>query len=200
LRDAPGALARVVVAGAAVFAVLASIAVTLALAAPRASARLARSFPRVGATLAALGEGIVGAGSPARLALALLLAILPALAAAAAYVLPLHALGVPRALSGGALLVAVIAFGQLTPGLPIGAGVYWSLASWAGRQLGASAEDAAALAILTHAGMVVVALAVGAASAVARRGDVAELFRRRREVERLAAPAPGAQRHTRAPT
>ena len=127
----------------------------------------------------------MGAGSPARLAAALGLALLPALGAAIAYALPLRALGVPESAAGGALLVAVIAFGQLTPGLPVGAGVYWSLASWAARQLGATAEDAAALAILTHLGSVGAGLVVGAASAVARRATVVELVRRRREVERL---------------
>jgi glycosyltransferase 2 family protein len=199
LRESPAAIGHVVVAGAALFAILSSAAVALALGAPRASAWLARRLPRAGAALAALGEGIVGAGSPARLATAFALAVLPAVTAAAAYALPLSALGVREPLAAGALLVSVIAFGQLTPGLPVGAGVYWSLAAWAARQLGASAEDAAALAILTHVGMVVVGLAVGGASAIARRADVAELFRRRREVERLAAEE-GAPRHTRAPT
>jgi len=194
LRESGAALARVVVAGAALFALLSSCAGVLALAAPRAAARLARRPPRAGAALRSVGEGIVGAGSPARLAAALGLALLPALGAAIAYALPLRALGVPESAAGGALLVAVIAFGQLTPGLPVGAGVYWSLASWAARQLGATAEDAAALAILTHLGMVAAGLVVGAASAVTRRATVVELVRRRREVERLADP------RTRTPT
>ncbi|HEX9399920.1 MAG TPA: lysylphosphatidylglycerol synthase domain-containing protein [Anaeromyxobacter sp.] len=188
LRDSGASLARVVVAGAALFALLSSAAVVLALSAPRAAARFARGLPRAGAALRALGDGIVGAGRPARLAAALGLALLPALGAGIAYALPLRAMALPDSATGGALLVAVIAFGQLTPGLPVGAGVYWSLASWAARQLGATAEDAAALAILTHLGMVGAGLAVGAASAVARRATVVELVRRRREVERLADP------------
>jgi hypothetical protein len=195
-------IARVVVAGAAVFALFAAIAGALALAAPRAAARLARRFPRAGAALASVGEGIVGAGSTRPLAAAVALASLPAVGAAVAYGFPLRAVGVGESAAGGALLVAVIAFGQLTPGLPIGAGVYWSLAAWAARQLGASAEDAAALAILTHAGMVATSLAVGGASALVRRAAVADLFRRRSEVERLAASMrPGdAAPHTRTPT
>jgi len=179
LQGPAAPIARVVAAGAALFAVLAAAAAALALGAPRAAVRLARRLPRAGAALAALGEGILGAGSPGRLAASAALATLPALGAACAYALPLAALGVPGSGAGGALLVSVIAFGQLTPGLPIGTGVYWSLAAWAARQLGASAEDAAALAILTHAGMVGSGLAVGAASALARRALVADLFRRR---------------------
>jgi hypothetical protein len=196
-RASGAAVGRAVFAGAALFAVLASGAAVLALAAPRAAARIARRLPRAGAALAALGEGVVGAGSPGRLARALLLAALPALCAAAAYGLALRALGVEESVAGGALLVAVIAFGQLTPGLRIGAGVYWSLAAWAARQLGAGAEDAAALAVLSHLGTVGVNLVVGGTSALLRRGEVAELFRRRREVERLGAPRDGG---TRAPT
>jgi hypothetical protein len=187
---APGAaVGRAVLAGAALFAVLATAAAALALGAPRAAVRIRGRLPRAGAALAALGEGVLGAGSPGRLARALLLAALPALCAASAYGLALRGLGVEESVAGGALLVAVIAFGQFTPGLPIGAGVYWSLSAWAARQLGADPEGAAALAILTHLGTVGVNLAVGGVSALLRRGEVAALFRRRREVERLGEPA-----------
>jgi hypothetical protein len=189
LRPA-AAVVRVVVLGAVAFAALASAAAATALGAPRAAARLARRAPRAGAALAALGEGIAGAGRPGRLAVAAALAALPALAAAAAYGLPLRALGVEGSGSGGAVLLAVITFGQLTPGLPVGTGVYWSLSAWAARALGAALAAAAAVAVLSHSAMVVANIAVGAASAVVRRGALRELLRRRREVERLAAAAP----------
>jgi hypothetical protein len=197
-----GGPGRVVVAGAAAFVAFASGATALALGAPRASARLGRRFPRAGATLAALGEGIAGAGSARRLALALALAALPALAAVLAYALALRAVGVEGSAAGGAVLVAVLTFGQLTPGLPVGTGVYWSLAAWATRELGASAADAAAIAVLSHAGMVAAGVVVGGASALARRGDLAELFRRRREASRRSEPgaAPPAETSPRAPT
>lgn len=193
-------LRGVVLAGAAVFATLASAAAALAVGSPRAAARLRGRFPRAGAVLAALGEGLVGTGSARRLAQALLLAALPALVAALAYGLPLAALDVERSAAGGALLVAVITFGQLTPGLPIGTGVYWSLAAWAARELGAAPADAAAVAVLTHAGTVSANLAVGATSALVRRADLAELFRRRREVARLAEVGGPAEPSPRAPT
>jgi len=183
----------------AAFAAFASGATALALGAPRASARLRRRFPRAGAAVAALAEGIAAAGSPGRLARAVALAALPALVAALAYAVALRGVGVERSLGGGAVLVAVLTFGQLTPGLPVGTGVYWSLAAWAARALGASASDAAAVAILSHAGMVAASLLVGAASALARRGDLAELFRRRREVGG-GRGAPPAEASPRAPT
>jgi glycosyltransferase 2 family protein len=196
-RASGAAVGRAVLAGAALFAALSAAALVLGAGAPRAAARIARRWPRAGDALAALGEGVAGAGTARRLASAVAVAALPALLAAAAYGVPLRAFGVAESVAGGALLLAVIAFGQFTPGLPIGAGVYWSLAAWAARELGAGAADAAALAILTHAGTVGVNLVVGGASAVVRRADVAELFRRRREVERLAGrEGPGA----RAPT
>jgi hypothetical protein len=195
----PGAaVARVVIAGAVLFLALASSAAATAVAAPRAARRLARRFPRAGAALSSLGEGIAGAGSVRRLAAALGLAALPALASAAAYAIPLRVLGAASGPAGGAVVVAVITFGQLTPGLPIGAAVYWSLAAWAARQLGATPEHAAVLAVLSHAGMVSANLAVGAVSAVVRRGALAEVLRRRREVERLARV--GAETPTRTPT
>ena len=87
------------------------------------------------------------------------------------------------------MLVAVLTFGQLTPGLPVGTGVYWGLASWAARHLGAAPDEAAALAVLTHAAMVVAGLGVGAISALVRRSALRELLRRRRDVARFAEEA-----------
>lgn len=197
LRPAPG-VGRVVVLGAAAFAALAAVAAGVALGAPRASARLARRAPRAGAALAALGQGIAGAGRR-RVAGAAALAALPPLAASAAYALPLRAVGVDGSVAAGAVLLAVLTFGQLTPGLPVGTGVYWALAAWASRALGADPADAAAVAVLSHAGMVSASLAVGAASAIVRRGALRDLLRRRREVERLAAEAT-ADASPRAPT
>jgi hypothetical protein len=174
------AVGRVALAGAAVFLVLAGTAAAVAWVAPNAGARIARRLPRTGAFVSALGGGLRNAGSPPRLGLAAALALAPALTAAASYAIPLASFGVERPLAGGALVVAVITFGQLTPGLPVGTGVYWALSSWAARRLGASAEDAAALALLTHAGMVGTQLVVGGFSALVRRGALRDLLRRRR--------------------
>lgn len=177
---------RVVMAGAVLFVAFACLAVAVARFAPGAAARLGRRLPRAGAALAALGEGVAGAGTPTRLAGAVALAFLPALVVSTAYTLPLHAVGVEEGLGGGAMLVAVLTFGQLTPGLPIGTGVYWSLAAWTARELGAEAADAAAIAVLTHAAMVGANVVVGGASAILRRTALGELVRRRKDVSRLA--------------
>jgi glycosyltransferase 2 family protein len=196
-----GDLGRVVTGGAALFLAFAAVAAGVGAGAPGAAARVGRRFPRAGAVLAALGEGVRGAGSPVRLAAAVALAFLPALAVSTAYTLPLRACGVEAGLGGGAMLVAVLTFGQLTPGLPIGTGVYWSLAAWAARTLGAAPADAAAVAVLSHGAMVAASLLVGGVSALVRRSALGDLLRRRREVERLAAraAAPGGT-SPRAPT
>jgi glycosyltransferase 2 family protein len=184
------ALSRAVLAGAALFGALALAALVAAVVAPGLGARVARRLPRAGAAVAALGAGL-SAVVGRRLALALAVALGPALTSAAAYGFPLRAAGVEGSAAAGALLVAVITFGQLTPGLPVGAGVYWGLSAWAARRLGASDEDAAALAVLSHAGMVASSLAVGLVSALVRRAALVDLLRRRREVAGLArAPTP----------
>jgi hypothetical protein len=173
----PPALRSVVATGAALFFLLAGTAAGLGLGAPHLAARLARRLPRAGATLAGLGGGLAAAGHLGRLARALVLAALPALASVAAWAIPLHAAGLGGAVARAPLLVAVITFGQLTPGLPVGAAVTWTLAAWAARQLGAGAEEAAALAVLGDVGMIAASIGVGALSALARRDVLRAAFR-----------------------
>jgi hypothetical protein len=71
-------------------------------------------------------------------------------------------------------------FGQLTPGLPIGVGVHYMVCSWGARELGVSAEHAAALAALTHAATVVVHLLLGVGSALIQRDALRSLLKLRR--------------------
>jgi len=176
--DASG-LWRGAAAGGAAVAVGLALALALRRAAPGAAARLA-GRPRLALFARAAGEGLAAVRHPSRLLTALLLATLPPLASSAAYALPLAAAGVSAPFTGGALVLAAVTLGQLTPGLPIGAGVHYALASWAARALGVPARDAAALAMLTHAGGVLAAIAVGLASAAARRGALRDLWAERR--------------------
>jgi hypothetical protein len=174
------ALRGVVGTGAALFAVLGAGAAGLALGAPRAAAALARRFPRAGGGLAALGEGLAGAGRAGRVAPAAALAALPAAASAGCWAVALHGAGVAGSVAAGPALVAVITLGQLTPGLPVGAAVTWALAAWGARQLGASADAAAALAVVGDAGMIAAAVGVGVVSAAVRRGALRALVQERR--------------------
>lgn len=203
-----GAAGRAALAGAALVTTLAALTAALGRVGPGAAARLARRRPRLATFVGTAADGIRAVGRPARLGAVLAIAALPPLAAASAYALPLAAFGVPAPVRGGAVLLAVITFGQLTPGLPVGTGVYYALAAYAARQLGASDADAAALAVLTHAATVGTLIAVGAVSAAVRRSALRELLRRRRELGRAPeapparAPRPdvGAGRRSRSPT
>ncbi|ACL66845.1 conserved hypothetical protein [Anaeromyxobacter dehalogenans 2CP-1] len=201
-----GGAGRAALAGAAAVAALASAAVALARLGPGAARRLSPRHARWAGLVAAGAEGIRGLAAPARLSRALALGALPPLAAAAAYALPLAAFGVADPLAGGAVILALVTFGQLTPGLPVGTGVYYALAALGARRLGADPADAAALAVLTHAATVLTLLAVGAASAAVRRDALREVLRRARAARRGAGPGgdpggePAAGRRSRAPT
>jgi glycosyltransferase 2 family protein len=138
------------------------------------------------------------AAAGGRLPRAAAAALLPALTSACAYALPLAAFGVDRPLAAGALLLAMVTFGQLTPGLPVGAGVYYALAALTTRRLGASDADAAALAVLSHAATVATMVLVGLAAAGLRRGALAAVLAERRRAAAIrrasAAEAPGGGR------
>jgi glycosyltransferase 2 family protein len=189
-RGGHGAVARAAAAGAALVAALGIGAALLARFGRRAALRLAERHPRLSAFVGAAGDGVRAVGSASRLARAFVVALVPPLTAAAAYGLPLRAFGVDGAAAGGAILLAMVTFGQLTPGLPVGTGVYYALAAFTARRLGASAEDAAALAVLSHAATVATLVGVGLASAVVRRSALRELLRRRRELGALGAAPP----------
>jgi glycosyltransferase 2 family protein len=166
--------------GALLFGLLAVAVVVAARHAPGLGARVGRRLSRVGAFVEALGSGLGAASDPRRLLLAGAAGFGPALTSALAYGLALRSFGVGAGLVGGAVILGVVTLGQFTPGLPVGTGVYWFLCSWAARQLGAAADDAAALAALSHASTVAAHLVVGASSALFRRRDLAALLRERR--------------------
>jgi hypothetical protein len=171
-----GGLGKVPLVGGAVFAAFALAAIAGARLAPSAGERLRLRFPRAAGTVAALGEGLRGTGSLRRLAAAVAACAAPACTVAAAYGIALAGIGVEGWLAGGAMVVALLTLGQLTPGLPVGTGVYWSLAAWSARSLGASPADAAALAVLSHVSMVAANVTVGGFSALVRRGALREAW------------------------
>jgi hypothetical protein len=158
----------------------------------RLSVRLGRGgrFPRLRAVLLDLGEGLSAGRSAARLLRAFLAAFGPVLCAALAYGIAMWGLDVPRGLLAGGLVLGTISLGQVTLGLPVGIGLYYFLAGFAARSLGATEGQAAALATLTHLTTVATNVAVGLVSAFLQRGQVREILSARRRVARAAALSP----------
>ena len=74
------------------------------------------------------------------------------------------------ALWGSLFALAVVSLGLAVPSSPSGIGVYHFALAWALRLLGANAADAAAVAVLTHLGSVLVFVGAGLVSLVADRG------------------------------
>jgi uncharacterized membrane protein YbhN (UPF0104 family) len=174
----------VLVLGGGLFVIFAVLLATARRIAPWAADRLHRRgrWPRVAGVIEALGAGLAAVGTPKRLGLALLLALLPVTTAVVAHALALDSMGVAAPLLGGGLLVGAITLGQLTPGLPIGVGVYYFVCTSTARALGASAEDAAALAVLSHAFTFLTHLLVGVVAALANRPLLRRLVRLRRPI------------------
>lgn len=134
-------------------------------------------LPRVRHLLGHVSEGLGTARSFRGMAVALFFSIGPVLAPALAYGLGLRGIGVSGGLFAGTVILAAIALGQALPGIPAGMGIYYFVTSWAARNLGASAEDAAAYATLTHLGTVLAQVTVGALSVRLRGIRVKDLRR-----------------------
>lgn len=180
-----GGLERLVGAGAVALLIFSAATLALSRWIPRdaATATERPRLRRVLALLAQLGAGLDAVGSPRRLVAGLLIGLGPMAASSLAFGLALAHMGAPAGVWGGGLLLAAITLAQFTPGLPIGTGVYYTVAAWAARQLGVGAADAAALAALTHAATVVSHLSVGLAAAIAHRRELPALLPRRRRSE-----------------
>lgn len=177
-----GKLENLVRAGAVALLIFSGATLALARWVPRdvAAASARPRLQRLMVLLAQLGAGLDAIGSPRRLVAGLLIGLGPVIASSLAFGLALVHMGAPTGLWGGGLLLAAITLAQFTPGLPIGAGVYYAVAAWAARELGVAASDAAALAALTHASTVVAHLSIGLAAALANRRELPALLPRRR--------------------
>lgn len=86
---------------------------------------------------------------------------------------------------GSLFLLAVVSVGLAVPSSPSGVGVYHFALAWAVRLLGANAADAAAVAVLTHLGSVVVFVSAGLVSLLFDRSrDLGAVEEARGEVMR----------------
>jgi hypothetical protein len=78
--------------------------------------------------------------------------------------LGLRAFGIEQGLWAGPIVLGAIALGQSVLVIPAGTGLYYFVTSWTARALGASAEQAAAYAVLTHLGTILTQMGMGAVS------------------------------------
>ncbi|ABF90585.1 putative membrane protein [Myxococcus xanthus DK 1622] len=132
-------------------------------------------LPRVEGFLHHVSEGLGTARSFTGMAKVFVFSVAPVLASALAYGLALHGIGISGGLFAGAVVLGAISLGQSLPGVPAGMGIYYFVTSWAARSLGASPEDAAAFATLTHLGTVISQVAVGAVSVHLRKIRIRDL-------------------------
>lgn len=160
--------------------VLVALTVVLAHYAESLAHGLARrhKMPKLQHVLINIGEGLGTAKSFRGMAVALLYSVGPVLAPALAYGLGLHGLGIKGGVFAGAVVLGAIALGQSAVVVPVGMGIYYFVTSWAARGLGATDQQAAAYAALTHITTVLTQILVGAFSIWARKIRWAELKRR----------------------
>jgi len=155
-------------------------------AAPVAAALERRGrLPKLRTALVNLGHGLQATRSPRQLGKALAASFGPVCASALAYGLALQVLGVERGLFAGGIVLGAISLGQLTPGLPIGMGMYYLTSSWAARTLGASEAEAAAFATLPHVATFSTQLLVGFVSLLVHRINPRTLLRQRAEMAKV---------------
>lgn len=128
-----------------------------------------RRWRKLASFFSNVSVGLGAARTAGGMARALLLSIPPVLAPAVGYGLALEELGVKGGLFAGPVVLGAITLGQLAFGLPVGTALYYFATSWASRALGASAENAAALAISTHLATVLTQILLGLVSMAARR-------------------------------
>lgn len=135
--------------------------------------------PKVQVLLRELAVGVAASGSIGRLALALGATLVAIASVATGYTLSLVGVGVNVDPLAGVILLTAVTLGQSPPGVPAGMGMYYLSSSWAARLLGATGEQAATIAVLTHLTTVLSHLAVGAASVVIRKIRIREFLPRR---------------------
>jgi hypothetical protein len=159
--------------------------------APALAARLAvrGRWPRLVAFLEALATGLVAVRAPRRLLLGWLSGFGPVLASSLAFALALRHVGGHGFLLGGGLMVGAVSFSQMTPGLPSSMGLYYFVCAATARALGVAADDAAALAVLSHLAQNVAHILVGVGTAIAHHQGLRDLLRVRAAVRRVTSSA-----------
>lgn len=165
---------------------LVALVILLAHFAPQLATSLHRKgrLHRTQEVLIGIGQGLGAARSFRGMFLLLLFSVGPVVAPALGYGLGLRGMGIPGGIWAGPIVLGAIALGQMAIGVPAGLGIYYFVTSWTARNLGASAEDAAAFAVLTHLSTITAQLGVGGISVWLRNLKLSELRRQGREATR----------------
>lgn len=132
-------------------------------------------LPRLQRFLGQVSAGLGAARSLRRLIVALAYSAPIVMATALAYGIVLAGIGVERGVLAGPLVLGAITVGQTTVGVAAGTGAYYFVAAWAARSLGASAEDAAAFAALSHVGTLGTQVVLGGISVWRRKIRIRDL-------------------------
>ena len=174
--------------------ILVMLLVVVALHAPTLAGLLERrnKAPRLSRTIRHLAEGIRGA-TPKGVLKHVLATHVAILSVSLGYTVALFGVGVEGVgILSGVVLLAAITLGQAPPGVPAGLGMYYLSCSWAARMLGATGEQAATIAVLTHLATVVSHAGVGLASLAIKKVKIADFVPRRKAKEAAeGTPVPG---------
>lgn len=147
--------------------------------------------PRLEHTLRELAIGVAAAGSPKSLALAFGATLVAIASVATGYTAAMYGVGMEPGITAGIVVLAAVTLGQSPPGVPAGLGVYYLACTWSARLLGATAEQAATLAVLTHLTTVLTHLTVGGTSLLVRQVRLREFLPKRRRASGGVAPRSG---------
>lgn len=137
--------------------------------------------PKLENTLRELGVGVAASGSAANLAKGLGGTLVAIASVSTGYALALRGVGVDSGWSAGVVILAAVTLGQSPPGVPAGLGVYYLASTWSARLMGANAEQAATLAVLTHLTTVATHCTVGLISLVVRKVRLRDFLPKRRK-------------------
>jgi hypothetical protein len=175
--------------------VLVALLVVVAIHAPRLAGWLEsrNKAPRLSRTIRNLAEGIRGA-TPRGVVKHVGATLVAIASVGFGYTVALHGTGVENVgLLSGVVVLAAITLGQAPPGVPAGLGMYYLSCSWAARMLGASAEQAATIAVLTHLATVFSHAGVGFASVAIKKVKIADFVPRRKVKEAAAEETPAVE-------
>ena len=151
--------------------------------------------PKLENTLREIGVGVAASGSLKHLLFCFLATLVAISSVATGYTVAMYGVGMDPGITAGVVLLTAVTLGQSPPGVPAGLGVYYLACTWSARLLGATAEQAATLAVLTHLTTVLTHITVGGISALIRKVRLRDyLPRKLRRAKPSDAALPGGTR------